>query len=469
MEKDKIESTVNQADFQFVGWIPCVSGHLDFGLINVGLQGGFTNSKKKDPKNFCCHYSKTGFRDSHEQRVVIQSWVDWKDRVDSDGDYRVCVVTEANHSDDLDKRELTGCAIVYRKKYETLTGEHRSSLLDAMHDLNNYFVESRNSSTESWNVSQEKLNGLWDVVVSKTPTPETSSPSTLLFGDCREAKPDIYRVDFKIQADGITLSSFTNLRGQSIEVDGNTNILNDEDRFIVCRHVFYYLKYSLHVHKHHEHQADALTSIVPFEKNAGLKLIGQIKRELSAIKRTQLHHQRLHHSSEAIGILGYINSLLIALKDKEMISESQFDKESGRCNNMEKSFKGQSARIDDCFKKRSHIASSTKQVTMMMLSYISLCLIAFINLFKKNEDVNPDSSKVLSFLAESQSSFIYLPFVMLTSILICHCTTRYFYRLREEKISFWKVIYKLRSIYLYCILIFPPLIVVSIALFLSNA
>ncbi|WP_304637695.1 MULTISPECIES: hypothetical protein [Pseudoalteromonas] len=464
MDKNKSElEPKTESSYKFVGWIPCISGHLDFGLLNVGLQGGFTNSKRKDPNSFCPNFAKVGFKDSHARRSVIQSWVDWKDRIDSDGDYRVCVISEANSSEDLNKREMYGTAVVYRKKYETAQGEYNCTLLDALHDLNaTYEQKARNCTPSEWSSIQKELNQLWEIAVGLVPTSSTPSPSQQLFGESEEVMPDVYRVDFRIKADGLTYLSFVNLHGQSIEKNSEIIRLTDEDRFIICRQIFYYLKYSLHVHKHHEHQADALTSIVPNNPQAGLKLVGQVKRELSAIKRIQLFHKRLHHTSEAIGIIGYLNSLLVALKDKGFLDDEDYEKELVRSCSLEKSFSGQSARIEDSFKKRSHISSTAKQTTMMMMSYVSLCLIAFINLFKSHTSTAVESP-LLNQLGQGQLNFVLLPITMLISIAGFYFTLTFYYKLREENLSFWKKVYTFNDFWLYLIIVFPPLIVLMVA------
>ena len=33
---------------EYIGWIPCINGHLDFGLMRPGIQGGFTDLNSKD-------------------------------------------------------------------------------------------------------------------------------------------------------------------------------------------------------------------------------------------------------------------------------------------------------------------------------------------------------------------------------------------------------------------------------------
>jgi len=462
-EKESIEIDTN---YKYVGWIPCVSGHLDFGLITVGIQGGFTNQKKRDSNSFCNSFAYTGFNDNHARKIAIQSWVDWKDRLDGDGEFRVCILAKSEENDDLDTRELTGSVIVYPKTYEGMTGSHKCKLLDSLHDLNNCHSNKSQQHQRNWTARQKELNGLWDIAKKLVPESNESSPQKLIFGDFDAQMPNIYRVNFKILPNGLTYLNFIDLEGQEIEVDKQIICLTEDDKFVVCRQVFYYLKYSLHVHKHHEHKADALTSIVPSDQQTGLKLIGQIKRELLAIKRIQLNHQRFHHSSEAVGIIGYLNSLLVALASKKLIKRSQYLNEKSRAENIEKSFMGQTSRISDSYTKRTNVSSSSKQITMMVMSYVSLCFLAFVNLFRNGNAGTVDAS-VIELISQSQTHFVAFPVALMCAMLAFYWTMNFYYSVREHKVGFWKWVYKQKQLLLYAICIAPPLIVYLIASNLS--
>jgi len=65
--------------YSFVGWIPCVNGHLDFGLIRPGIRGGLTKEEIKDKKISAISYSPIGQNDNHTRRIALQSWVNWQD------------------------------------------------------------------------------------------------------------------------------------------------------------------------------------------------------------------------------------------------------------------------------------------------------------------------------------------------------------------------------------------------------
>ena len=450
-----------QEPYSFVGWIPCVNGHLDFGLIRPGIRGGLTKEEIKDKKISAISYSPIGQNDNHTRRIALQSWVNWQDERKENGEFRVCLFGEVHEEQDLDNRELIGSVIIYPKGYETVTGKHSAGLLDTIHALG----ELRNAPHQNWSNQQSKLNQQWEVLQRHIPDSTTQSPFKLVINKDSEPQPNIFRIDFRVRANGLTYLTFHDLNGQKFE----HHALTDEDRFVLCRQAFYYIKYSLHVHKHHEHKVDALTSIVPNNTHAGMKLIGQIKRELTGIKRTQLEHKRKHHSAEANGIIGYLQSLQICLLNEKMITKAQYRTETVRLNSLEKSFNAQFARIEDRYNKTQHIATASKQWTTLFLATISLTFLAYINLYGKAQNaISPvGDSAILSLLKQDHAHFLYLPLTALICVLFCYFTAKGYYTVREHHVGFWKKIFRMNIFVLILIMVGPPILVAIIALLLS--
>ncbi len=101
-------------NYSHFGWVPCINGHLDFGLIKPGITGGLTN-EFEDQKTSLVNYSTNAYLDSHARKIMMQSKVDWKDTGGDDynGQFRVFTVAETEYSDCLDGRELVGKIIIY--------------------------------------------------------------------------------------------------------------------------------------------------------------------------------------------------------------------------------------------------------------------------------------------------------------------------------------------------------------------
>lgn len=442
----------------YVGWIPCVNGHLDFALIRPGIRGGLTKESKKDRKSTLITYAPKGHNDSHARNVVMQSWVDWQDERTEDGTFRVCAFATVKEQSDLDLRELNGSLIIYPKAYEIINGEHVASLLDKIHDM--AAIQKPN-----WKERQKLLNESWDIIQNCIPSCNTKNPFGQVISETTEMKPNLFRVDFKVKANGLAYLSFHELENQ---ISGN-NTLTEEDKFVICRQAFYYIKYSLHVHKHHEHKVDALTSIVKNDQYAGMKMIGQIKRELTGIKRTQLEHKRRHHSAEAIGIIGYLQSFQTALHGMKMITDEQYEMEKERLKGLEKSFNAQVSRFEEKYIKNLHIATAGKQWATIFLATVSLCFIAFVNLYAKNISVNNpgDNIALLNNLASNPIHFLLFPLVLIICVSMFYFTIKLYYNLRNNHFSFWRAIFKMNVIWLILAMLLPPFFAVSIALYLN--
>ncbi len=141
---------MTEKKYTHVGWIPCINGHLDFGLIKPGIVGGFTNRDVVDSKTTLVNFPYEGFSDSHTRKIMMQSKVDWKDNQNSEntGLFRVFVLGTVTKSEDLDQRTLQGNIYVYpanlepnaeRRKYEErfkLIHESKNKLEENSEGLN---------------------------------------------------------------------------------------------------------------------------------------------------------------------------------------------------------------------------------------------------------------------------------------------------------------------------------------------
>ncbi len=284
----------------YIGWIPCINGHLDFGLMRVGIKGGFTNVKSKDSRvieeNFTC--SDRG--DSHDRRIVLQSKVDWRDSpefpIDS-GEFRVIVTAEVNKSDSMDERRLIGNLLIY-----PLSAEPRNTKQRHMMNVHHlcHLIESNENRHENFN----RLNCI---------TSAKEVVDNLSYFSCS--------VRFEIEPNGIT----------HLNYNSENPTLDKGSRYLIARQAFYYLKYSIHTHKHHTAKQDSLTTITPIHGEddtdksiAGLHLICQLKRELTFIQRIQNADGKEHPTNNAAGIIAYAKSLILSLAQSKIIGSSLF-------------------------------------------------------------------------------------------------------------------------------------------------
>lgn len=313
-------------DYPFLGWIPCINGHLNFGLMRPGIIGGFTDKESRDEKTNCINFGYLKQNDHHARKVMMQSKVDWRDKLskdDYDGFFRVFVLAEAEQSESMDSRSLKGSLYMYPVAEHETTKEnnHQKTWFDLIHKAEEIYDLREH---KPWHEIRDKLNKYYDDL----------SKSLL--------EQRFWKIDFHISSSGLIY-----LRPS----DESCKNRSEQDAFLVTRQAYYYIKYSLHSHKHHQSEQDALTSIVNYDATtdgkhqAALKLICQLKRELTSIKRTLTQEQRFH-SDDALGILAYMASLLTSLYYEGWVDEKTFQREKSYQDALKSSFQVQDSRVN---------------------------------------------------------------------------------------------------------------------------
>jgi hypothetical protein len=153
-------------EYQYLGWIPCISGHLDFGLMKPGISGGFTNKDIKDNKTNHINFGYLAQKDHHARRVMLQSKVNWQDRLNDeeyDGSFRVFVLAEASESACMDNRELLGSVYVYpTSEQEGSKAENREKpWFQIIHEAQEVY-DCSNGKVNGWDDSRSQLNQRYD-------------------------------------------------------------------------------------------------------------------------------------------------------------------------------------------------------------------------------------------------------------------------------------------------------------------
>ncbi len=325
-------------EFEYIGWIPCVNGHLDFALMKVGIQGGFTDSSSTDENIVEENFSCSKHPDSHERRIVLQSKVDWRDSAEiakHRGFFRVVVTAEVHPSNNMDERCLSGNILIYPISAEPEELEQRKTM-----NIHQLCHQIKNGGD-----LQSHYNQLQKVTSAK----EAISQFNNDYFSCS--------ISFEIRPNGITSLKY------------NTAYF-DEDRrskYIIARQAFYYLKYSIHTHKHHSALQDSLTTITPIYiedtdplDDASLRLIGQLKRELTALKRTQTTDCKEHPTDNAVGIIAYTESFIYSLADSKFINQDTKARELHRFGSVKSSFKAQVNKINNELSNAELIKSKAK-------------------------------------------------------------------------------------------------------------
>lgn len=331
-----------------VGWIPCINGHLDFGLMKPGIAGGFTNTEVLDRKTTRINYAYEGRPDSHARKIIMQSKVDWKDCANpkNKGLFRIFVLGKVSFSDNLDERKLQGKVYVYPAGLEPESRETKKKL-------------PRFKLIHSAEREIEKLNEIYSQLESDLDGLEYN-----------------HIVSYTIQPDGIIFLNF---------IEKSSSPFDKYEQYLIKRQVYYYLKYSLHEHKHHDNQMDALMTIVQMEEseikqNEGLKLLGQLKRELTSIKRTFSRCEK-NDGSEPQGIISYMSSLNMVLKNNISSFSDCYDREKVYIEALIASFEVQSKKSSKYQAIKSDINSIYRTRAGITLALFSAFLFVIIKPF----------------------------------------------------------------------------------------
>lgn len=432
-----VKSILGNGFYEHIGWVPCVSGHLDFGKVNVGLHGvfmphisnglkGLWNRSQVDKNRDEINFAASGYADSHHRRIVLQSWVDWRDSDRGDGRTRVVVSAEVNPSDSLDERYLKGRILLFPKRYDEEFSTEHKSLMDLVGKVTvsykSYISSIDPNRPQKNNDLREVCNLHWDALNDRL---KSSSP----FGKDLE---HAYLMDFLITANGFVFIKFVP-SGSDEAADG----VDPDDAYTACRQAFYYLKYSIHKHKHHGEKADALTTIVPWpshpyrktESNdpreaVGLKLIGQLKRELTEIKRARQVDNSPGHATP-LGIIGYLRSLINSCKAQELLSPEVANRELAWVDGVTQSFEAQQLKLEKAAVKKEAALQVSRQMVAIFVTATSLLMLSWINLNQKTirgytegKDIYQTVPPVMDWINTKPENFMWVVLAALSAVWV---------------------------------------------------
>lgn len=379
----------------YIGWIPCVNGNLDFGLMKVGIKGGFTNKKINDENVIEENHSASGESTKHDRLVILQSKVNWRDSPEHEedlGSFRLFVTAKASVSDDMGERSLQGDILLYPLEAEPLTKEkiHQVSLHELSHSVNSETVVELFPKVEQLIKEPKLIKGL---------------------------HKDCFRVslNFSVSPSGLT----------RIRVNPLSDELDEKSAYIVARQAFYYLKYSIHSHKHHDDEQDSLTTITPESPGCGLRLVCQLKRELTSLSRAQRVDNRVHETSTAKGIIGYAKSLLIGLNIEGVIDDDELKREIQYFNNVAESFESQECSIA----RKEQRIETIKAKSKVWLGFSLIFLWGLTNFsFSTAPKQKIDSS-----------TFWFIPILIVMFVLVIYAACKAFYRINSNPKKLMKI------------------------------
>jgi hypothetical protein len=435
---------------EFLGWIPCINGHLDFGLMKIGIQGGFTNSNSQDNNCIEANFSCSKYSDSHHRNIVLQSWVDWRDSPEfevKDGEFRVIVTAEVNESESMDKRFLKGDLLIYplcaepKEEFE----RHGMNVHDICHKIGK--IHDSYKLTKDHDKKLDISIKLVDLVrqlsaITSSQTPITNFDSSYFSCSIR----------FTIEPNGLTKLCF----------NSNNSNLSEDSLFIVARQAFYYLKYSIHIHKHHSTKQDSLTTITPIYsqhsnedgvklEEAGLRVLCQLKREMTSIKRMQRIDNQEHPTNNALGIIAYVKSLICSLEDSKLLSKKIAEREQARFDFIGTSFSAQNTKMINEISNVELVSAKSK----VWLGFVLVSAWGVLNFLFKTSFEEKHAIKI--------EESIYISILLVTAVIAFYFSIKRYYGLRyssEASERLYRIRYKQISYKIVAALVIVILILV---------
>lgn len=317
-----IVDNILQNEHQYIGWVPCVSGQLCYSFVEclLGDDGQkFTYNHKVRPE----------IRSCPRHLIALKSSIDWKDRLDKsyDGNWDVFLVAQSNQSG-----KLVGDVFIYpTEKKQEMEDCH-----EAFHLLNTDTNE---------NEHEESHQNLKEFLLKKLDIDE------------------FYQISFEMNESGITYLSLNNLN----------NKLTETDEYVLCRQAFYFLKYSLHTHKHHTNTLDSLTTVHPINdepKNLGKRLIFDLKQSLVDINRRP-SYLKSEINYNFTGITSYMKSLLESCKKEGLIEDKYYQYELNVIDNIALSYQAGNSHGDNGRKARFDARGEARQILLLIFAIIA--------------------------------------------------------------------------------------------------
>lgn len=307
-------------NFKYIGWVPCVSGQLCYSFTKCLLG-------KENKKFTYNHKIRPDIRSCSEHLIALKSSIDWKDRPDkeADGDWEVFLVAKS-----VVGTKLIGNIFIYptedQDKFSTIESTY-SSLMNTK-DLHQKLYAQLESELINYDSTDE-----------------------------------FYQINFEMTESGIA----------TLKVVTDKKNISDQDEYVLCRQAFYFLKYSLHTHKHHSDTLDSLTTVHPIntDKNKlGEKLIFDLKQSLVDINRRPKYLKK-EIKYNFTGIISYMKSLLEACKKENIISAENYEHEMNLISNTTLSYQSGNNQQSSTSKIRFDARGESRQFLLLIFAILA--------------------------------------------------------------------------------------------------
>lgn len=357
----------NDNNYEFIGWIPCVSGKLYFEFTACDVINNSGNGLLN-----VNHIEFDAALDQQKRFFVIASEVDWEDfKIEGlSGKWNVVLISDVV----VDSREVSGHVFLVPKQIPAWD----SAIVGQLRKISELTHE------------QDDIKLQYDNLKN---TLKTLLPSKNAFAS-----------EFTLKENGITF-----LKNISEDKDAETSLL-------VSRQSYYYLKYSFHKDKHHK-RSESLTTVHRYnnDSNIGLVLIGDIKKALVTLAR-DCHPSDYKMFFSAKGILSYGKSLLNSCKAQLLLDSETYTVEKAYFDNMAESLDVIGKRVESEINLRTNFDNTFRSIGLFLFA----CIAPFTLMYKdelraelqvsNGNMVVPHVLKVLEWFIGNEQHFMFTIF-----------------------------------------------------------
>lgn len=317
-------------EYDFVGWVPCISGYLLFEYTCCVL------AENDDEVYSEINHLELDVDDKECRHIIVSSGVNWKDgKTHLKGRYRVVLLASVP------------------MKAEQLEGQV-------------YIIPRDNNEWEKGCITEDlcSLNEL-----------------TLKGEDIKAKFADLKNKLDAIQSDKVFITNFKLIRSGFLFLRYNkkNSLPKWETSAVIARQSYYYVKYTFHKHAHHDKSAESLTTTfsLPDDNLAiGILLSNDLKRSLVQLKR-DFNGSNYRLLLQAKGIVSYAKSLLLSCKKENFISKDQYADEKAYIENLGESLEVTAKKIENQIATDEKISSNFRAILIFCLAIIAPITLIF--------------------------------------------------------------------------------------------
>lgn len=306
-------------DYQYIGWVPCISGKLYFNLSECDVinEKGYINENRV----------RTDLVSKHTERhIVVASEVDWEDVKTNTSEGLWNVLLLANSP--LNAIELTGTIYLMPRQVEILDKNFIGYIKNVPSQLND--------GADICEIQKDLM--------------------TLLDAPVKERQA--FKAEFLLKDNGIVYLKSDNCK-------------SEDEYKLLCRQSYYYVKYTFHKDKHHS-RSESLTTVHKVTNLSGMGsiLVNDIKKSLVVLKRS-IYHADYKNLFAAKGILSYTKSLLMSCKVEALISDADYVIEKSYIDNMSESLEIMGRKFESELSARASYDTNVRSLGLFILAALA--------------------------------------------------------------------------------------------------